>query len=76
MAKLEVPEDFARIGYSGLFHHVCIFPDTTTREGWRAKAPCLLSQGWMLLEINDAGEGVVVRRDSDAVVEALTGRGV
>jgi hypothetical protein len=71
--SVEVPEAFAQIGYSGLFHLSCSFPDDETRVRYAAKAPWLVgNSGWMLLRVDADGRGVLVRRDSNAVWDLLT----
>lgn len=74
---VNVPPAFVAIGYSGLFHAIAdmkMSPDEV--QQWRDKVPCLLKKpGWMALSITDDNHMVVVRRDADAVVEALAGRG-
>lgn len=75
MDNIYVPESFVQIGFSGLFHTTCQFSDSNsaTLTKWQAKAPCLVhGDTWLLLRINEAGLGVLVRRDDCAVVEALT----
>lgn len=71
--SVEVPEAFAQIGYSGQFHIQCAFPDDETRVRYAAKAPYLIgNSGWMLLEVDAQGFGVLVRRDAAAVVDLFT----
>jgi hypothetical protein len=73
MSDVDVPEDFRQIGYSGLFHTTCSFPDDTTREKYTAKAPYLVGNtGWMLLTVRGDGLGVLVRRDANALWDLLT----
>jgi hypothetical protein len=73
LSKVEVPNRFAALGFSGLFHTRCSFPNEEARA--KFNPPCLVhSDSWLLLRIDDEGMGVLVRRDSNAVVEALTKR--
>jgi hypothetical protein len=71
--SVEVPEAFAQIGYSGLFHLSCSFPDDETRVRYAARAPYLIgNSGWMLLRVDAQGFGVLVRRDFGALWDLLT----
>lgn len=75
--RVTVPNQFVKLGFSGLFYTTISFPDEQTRDEYRIKAPCLLKDpGWMLLEVRDDGTGVLVRRDGHAIVEAFTKRPV
>lgn len=74
-----VPRDFQMIGYSGLFRAESNWAGTpeelVTFEAGLPKLPP--TPGWMALAVNREAEPptvVLVRRDSDAVVEALTAR--
>jgi hypothetical protein len=68
--SVKVPAVFAAIGYSGEFHTTMSFMDDADRENYRAKAPCLLGNtGWMVLEVDADGYGVLVRRDSAAICD-------
>jgi hypothetical protein len=70
--SVEVPEAFAQIGYSGLFHTTATFPDDDVREQARSRAPYLVGNtGWMVLEIDARGDAVMVRRDSAAVCDLV-----
>jgi hypothetical protein len=70
---IDVPAAFAQLGYSGLFHTICDFPDEATRALYAAKAPYLVGNtGWMLLRVDADGLGVLVRRDANAVVDLFT----
>jgi hypothetical protein len=70
---IEVPEAFAAIGYSGLFHTIATFPDQATRDTAKARAPYLVgNSGWMVLRVNDQGDAVMVRRDSGAIMDLFT----
>lgn len=72
-SAIEVPEAFAALGYSGLFHTIATFPGPAVREACRLKAPYLLGNtGWMVLAVNDDGDAVLVRRDSAAIVDLWT----
>lgn len=70
-----LPEEFRRLGYSGLFHaDARILPEFA--EKWRAKAPCLLPQsGWALARVEGEPCAILVRRDSDALCETYLKRG-
>jgi hypothetical protein len=74
---VNVPEEFRRIGYSGVFHvdAVLSIMSTDTIIEWKAKVPCLLpTDGWMALSIDcAAGTVTVVRRDAAALVDIATG---
>jgi len=67
--SVEVPEDFKRIGYSGLFwKEIEVHPDAPNQP------PCLLGNtGWMLLS-RDEGKGIIVRRDADALADIFVRR--
>jgi hypothetical protein len=70
--SVKVPKAFYDIGYSGLFHTTMSFMDDADRENYRAKAPCLLgNSGWMVLEVDADGYGVLVRRDSAAICDLV-----
>jgi hypothetical protein len=70
--SVEVPAAFAAIGYSGDFHLTVTFQGDVDREACRAKVPYLLgNSGWMVLEVNADGEGVLVRRDSAAICDLV-----
>jgi hypothetical protein len=75
---VEVPQEFQEIGYSGEFWMDAVLADDVDVEEWRAKVPCLLGNtGWMALAIVEHPESLsmrCVRRDSDAIWEALTAR--
>lgn len=72
--SVTVPPEFARLGFSGLFHTVILFHDEAQRAEYRGRTPCLMKErGWMMLEVNDAGEGVLVRTDAAAVVDIFRG---
>lgn len=67
---IEVPKAFAALGFSGLFHTTTTFADGATREAFRVKVPCLVGRDqWALVAINDDGDGVLVRRDSAAILD-------
>lgn len=69
---IEVPEDFASIGYSGLLHTEATLDDTSTESiiRWQAKVPCLLdTPDWMALSVTDDGVVTLVRRDMAAVAD-------
>lgn len=71
---IDVPAEFAELGYSGLFHLKCSFTDGATTDQvdtMRRKAPCLTIPGWMLLTVDEDGVGTLVRRDLDAVTDIL-----
>lgn len=69
---VKLPEEFRRIGFSGLF-------STTTGlgegayEAYRDRVPCLVGgDRWVLASVDEAsGTGVLVRKDSIAIVEAF-----
>lgn len=68
--SVKVPKAFYDIGYSGQFHLTVTFQGDADRETCRAKVPYLLgNSGWMVLEVNADGEGVLVRRDSAAICD-------
>ena len=70
--SVEVPAAFAQIGYSGLFHTTATFPDERVREQVRSQAPYLVGNtGWMVLEVDEQGDAVMVRRDSAAVCDLV-----
>ena len=70
---IEVPNAFAALGYSGLFHTLATFPDQATRDTASARAPYLVGNtGWMVLAVNTDGDAVMVRRDSAAIVDLCT----
>jgi hypothetical protein len=69
-AVIEVPKAFADLGFSGSFHITTTFADDATREAFRVKVPCLVGRDqWALVAINDDGDGVLVRRDSFAILD-------
>jgi hypothetical protein len=74
---VEVPEEFRRIGYSGMFTVEAEITDATPTllDEWTAKVPCLLpGDGWLALAVDLATRTItLVRRDSAAVVDVATG---
>lgn len=68
-ADPEVPEDFAELGFSGVF----TVRAACDPEVWTPRVPCLLGPGWMALRV-EGDEVVLVRRDENANVDAYTGR--
>lgn len=77
MSELDVPEDFRRIGYSGLFWHDAQLDDTSpvSLDTWEARCPFLLdTPGWMALRVNrEAGTITLVRKDWSAVGDIAVG---
>lgn len=80
---VEVPQEFRDIGYSGAFHLTLPVgdpdhPDPKAAAELAAKVPMLSpsTPGWMVLSVDvERATAVMVRRDADAVAEALTRRG-
>jgi hypothetical protein len=68
-----LPEYFRQLGFSGLFHTTTTL-GPGTYETYKDRAPCLISgDRWVLASVSEVpAVGVVVRRDSDAIVEAFT----
>lgn len=72
---VKVPDDFKRIGFSGLFHLECSFDTDEDRENYRVKAPCFLrGDKWIIIEVTSEGFGVLVRRDNCAIMDLVTKR--
>lgn len=72
--SVTVPSEFYTLGYSGDFHTIAPFPDEATRAKARAQAPYLVgNSGWMVLEVNADGDGVLVRLDSAAICDLVFG---
>jgi hypothetical protein len=70
-----VPEGFAAIGFSGLFHRPCSFRTPEEAATWREKAPCLVvGDTWLLLAVDADGVGTMVRKDMRAVGDMMLGR--
>lgn len=75
---VQVPEEFARLGYSGLFQVESAMVGTSDEiAAFEATLPCLSrTAGWMVLRLNRRPDGVtatLVRQDMLAV-EVVTGR--
>jgi hypothetical protein len=70
---IAVPEEFQRIGYSGMFTVEAHMADATPTliAEWQAKVPCLLpNDGWLALAVEPATCTVtLVRRDTSAIVD-------
>jgi hypothetical protein len=67
-----MPEEFRRLGFSGLFHTTAR-ADQATRRAWEAKGvPCLIAgDRWVLVRfVGD--RAVLVRRDDQAMVDVVT----
>jgi hypothetical protein len=66
MTRVEVPEEFRRLGYSGEFWLDIDVPADIPEE-----PPCLLNaSGWMLLS-RSGTRGTIVRRDENAIVDLV-----
>jgi hypothetical protein len=68
-----LPETFRQIGFSGLFH-VTTQLEPGTYDAFRDRVPCLTAgDRWVLASVDqETMTGVLVRKDSIAVMEALT----
>lgn len=79
MSPVPVPPEFQEIGYSGEFWMDAVIGEGVDVDVLRAQCPYLLGNtGWMGLAVVEHPEGLslrVVRRDADAVREALIRRG-
>lgn len=70
--ELTMPEEFARIGYSGLFW-LAVGVSVHDLALWRVKVPCLIRpDGWLALAVMEPPSVVVVRRDSAAIMDLVT----
>jgi hypothetical protein len=71
---VEVPAAFTAIGYSGFFAKEASMDMSAEEvEEWRERVPCLLGNtGWLALQVVDEQTMLVVRRDCNAIVDALT----
>lgn len=71
MIRVDVPPEFAAIGFGGDFW---LYASTETPLLWRRLAPCLLGNtGWMVLRVNDDDSVTVVRKDAAAIWDLITG---
>jgi hypothetical protein len=69
------PEEFRRLGFSGLFNAECqAAPETL--DIWEPKMPCLLpGDRWVALKADrERGTITLVRRDAEAICEAFLRR--
>jgi hypothetical protein len=73
---VKLPEEFRRIGFSGLFHTATDL-SPGAYAAFKDRVPCLVGgDKWVLASVDEAsGTGVLVRKDSAAIVEALTSPG-
>lgn len=79
--KVEVPEAFKRIGFSGLFHTEATLAGETDLDEFEAKLPARVPFGtnssWLALRLNRDQTPVtvtLVRTDAAAIVDVVTKR--
>lgn len=79
--KVEVPEAFKQIGFSGLFHTEADLAEGTDLDEFEAKLPDRVpfgtSSGWLALRLNREQDPVtvtLVRRDDAAVTDLFVRR--
>jgi hypothetical protein len=77
--KVEVPEAFKKIGFSGLFHTEATLADETDLEEFEAKLPARVPFGtnssWLALRMNRDETPVtvtLVRTDTATIVDLVT----
>lgn len=76
--KVEVPEAFRRIGFSGLFHTEATLGEGTDLDEFEAKLPDRVpfgtNSGWLALRMNRDQSPVtvtLVRQDDAAIVDLV-----
>jgi hypothetical protein len=77
--KVEVPDTWKQIGFSGLFHTEATVAEVTDLDAFEAKLPDRVpfgtNSGWLALRLNrdqDPPTVTLVRQDWAAVGEAFT----
>lgn len=76
--KVEVPEAFTKIGFSGLFHTEATLAEETDLDEFEAKLPDRVpfgtNSGWLALRMNRDQDPVtvtLVRQDNAAIVDIV-----
>lgn len=74
--SVDVPEDYRRLGYSGLFY-IEVPITAGHEESMRTRVPRLMkARGWLCVAVTDDNKAVLVRNDNYALADLMFGRPV